>query len=118
MNSVTYYPLTPSQMGMFLSRKYTIHKSVINVPTSIIVHEAMDMDILEESVKEAIQRWDSFGIRLIKEGKMAKQYFGDREVESIKRLDFTNKSREEMRTAFAKLVAKKMENYYKHIERI
>ncbi|NLB20583.1 MAG: hypothetical protein GX829_07130 [Clostridium sp.] len=111
MESKTYYPLSPGQLAIFYSRKYAIRKSVINIPTSLIIHESMDLDILEKAMKEAINRWDSFGIRLVKEGKIAKQFFGKREVESIERLDFTNKSREEMESALKKLGSKKLEIY-------
>ncbi len=118
MEGRMYYPLTPSQQSLFFSRKYSIHKSIINVPTSMIIHEALNMDVLEEATGEAIRRWDSFGIRLIKEGGLAKQFFGEREVESIKRLDFSHKTREEMESSFKKLGGKKLEVYNKPMARI
>lgn len=118
MGTRMYYPLTPGQMVIFFSRKYSIRKSVINVPSSVIVHETLDLDVLEESVEEAVSRWDSFGIRLTKEGSMAKQFFGEREVDSIKRLDFSYKTREEMESTFKKLGAKKFEIYNKPMARI
>lgn len=118
MNGKVLYPLTFSQLSLFLSRKFSMRKSIINVPTSMIIHEVMSMDILEESVKEAIKRWDSFGIRLIKEGSSAKQYFGEREVESILRLDFSNKSREVMEATFKELGSKKLDVYNKPMARI
>lgn len=118
MESRTYYPLTPSQMAMFFARKYALKKSVVNIPTSMIVHDKLDLDVLEEAALEAIQRWDSFGIRLIKDGQAAKQYFTTPEVESIERLDFTGKSREEMEETFEKLGSKKLEAYDKPMARI
>ena len=105
-------------MAIFYSRKYAIKKSVINIPTSLIVHESLDMDVLEEAMKEAIKRWDSFGIRLTKEGDMAKQYFTEREVETIKRLDFSNKTREEMEDSFKKIGSKKLDIYNKPMARM
>ncbi|HCW73930.1 MAG TPA: hypothetical protein DHM90_09180, partial [Clostridiaceae bacterium] len=108
MEERTFYPLTPSQLSIFLSRKYSMHKSIINIPTSLIVKEALDLDVLEEAVRKGVQRWDSFAIRLVKD-KEPKQYFGKREAECIERLDFTGKSREIMEKTFLKLGAKKLE---------
>lgn len=118
METKMYYPLSPSQLAIFYSRKYAIRKSVINIPTSLIIHESMDLDILEDAMKEAIKRWDSFGIRLVKEGKVAKQFFGEREVESIERLDFTGKTREEMVSTFKKLGGQKLEIYERPMARM
>ncbi|NLB21572.1 MAG: hypothetical protein GX829_12320 [Clostridium sp.] len=118
METKTYYQLTPSQIVMFYTRKFSRKKSVVNVPTSIIVHDSLDLDVLENAVKQAIQRWDAFGIRMIKEGGMAKQYFGENEVESIVRLDFSNKTREEMEFTFAKLSVKKLGVYNSPMARI
>lgn len=111
MEDRTYYPLTPSQMSIFLSRKYSMHKSIVNIPTSLIIREEMDMDLLEEAVRRGIERWDSFGLRILKEKPQPKQYFGERAAESIERLDFTGKTREEMERAFLKLGQKKLEIY-------
>lgn len=111
MEDRTYYPITPSQYTIFLSRKYSMHKSIINIPTSLIIREEMDTDILEDAVRQAIKRWDSFGIRLVKDRESPKQYFTDPEVESIERLDFTGKTREAMERTFAKLGSKKLEIY-------
>lgn len=110
MEERTFYPLTPSQLSIFLSRKYSMHKSIINIPTSLVVKEALDTDVLEEAVRKTILRWDSFGIRLVRD-KEPKQYFGQREAECIERLDFTGKSKETMEKTFLKLGAKKLEIY-------
>ena len=112
MEEHTYYPLTPSQMSIFLARKYSVHKSIINVPTSLIIKEEMDTELLEEAVRKGIERWDSFGIRILKEKPAPKQYFSEkREAESIEKLDFTGKSREDMERTFLKLASKKLEIY-------
>ena len=96
MEERKYYPLNSSQEALFLSRKYSIYKSIINIPTSLIIHEAIDLNILEKAVNESILRWDSFGIRLTKKDKVIKQYFTQRAVERIERLDFTDTTREVM----------------------
>ena len=111
MEDRIYYPLTPSQMAIFLSRKYSMHKSIVNIPTSLIIREEMDQDLLEEAVRRGIKRWDSFGLRILKEKPQPKQYFGERAAESVERLDFTGKTREEMERTFLKLGQKKLEIY-------
>lgn len=110
MEDRTYYPLTPSQLSIFLSRKYSVHKSIINIPTSLIIKEEMDTDLLEEAVRKGIERWDSFAIRILKEKPAPKQYFSEnREAETIERLDFTGKTREDMERTFLRLASKKLE---------
>lgn len=118
MEDRTYYPLTSSQHTLFLARKFSIHKSITNVPTSIIVKQPLDPDLLEDAVNQAIQRWDVFGLRLVKDGNQQKQYFGKREVELIERLDFTGKTREEMENKFDKLGSKKLDVYDAPLARI
>lgn len=111
MEDRTYYPLTPSQQAIFLSRKYSMHKSIINIPTSLIVKEELDPEVLEEAVRRGIERWDSFGLRLTKDKENAKQYFGKREGETIERLDFTGKTRTDMEKTFLRLGSKKLDVY-------
>ncbi len=118
MSEKVFYPLSNSQSTLFLSRKFSLNKSIINVPTSLIVHESLNMDILEAATVEAIKRWDSFGTRLVKEGSVAKQYFTLREVESISRLDFSGKTRDEMESTFKKLGSKKLGVYNTPMARI
>ncbi len=114
----SFYSLTSGQLAIFYSRKYAIKKSVINIPTSIIIHEVMDMKVLEEAAKEAILRWDSFGIRLTKDGETAKQFFAKNEVEILKILNFTGKTKEDMEATFKKLGSKKLEIYNKPMARL
>lgn len=111
MEGRIYYPITPSQHTIFLSRKYSMHKSIINIPTSIIIKKEMDMDLLEEALRMAIERWDCFGLRLVKDKESPKQYFAERKVESIERLNFSGKTRETMERAFLRLGTQKMEIY-------
>jgi hypothetical protein len=118
MEERIYYPLTSSQHTLFLARKYSIHKSITNVPTSIIVKDDLDLDLLEDAVRKAITRWDVFGLRLVKEGSQQKQYFGEREVEYIGQLDFTGKTREEMTKKLEKLGSKKLDVYEAPLARI
>ncbi len=49
---------------------------------------ALDLDLLEDAVRMAVGRWDSFGIRIVKKGKQWQQYFAEPALISLKREDF------------------------------
>jgi hypothetical protein len=92
----TLYPLTPSQGLTVMNRQWCIHRNVVNIPTSIIVDASLDLDLLEEAVRLAVGRWDSFGIRIIKNGKQWQQYFAEPALISLKRKDFQGQHQAEM----------------------
>jgi hypothetical protein len=96
----TLYALTPSQGLTVMNRTWCIHRNVVNIPTSIVVNAALDLDVLEKAVRLAVGRWDSFGIRIIKKGKQWQQYFADPGLISLKRFDFRGRSRAEMEESF------------------
>ena len=96
----TLYPLTPSQGLTVMNRTWCIHRNVINIPTSVIVDAALDLDLLEQSVRLAVGRWDSFGIRIVKQGRQWQQYFADPALISLKRKDFQGQTRAEMEEFF------------------
>lgn len=96
----TLYALTPSQGLTVMNRTWCIHRNVVNIPTSIIVDAALDLDVLENAVRLAVGRWDSFGIRIIKKGKEWQQYFAEPALISLKRKDFRGRTRAEMEEFF------------------
>jgi hypothetical protein len=96
----TLYALTPSQGLTVMNRTWCIHRNVVNIPTSIIVDAALDLDLLENAVRQAVGRWDSFGIRIIKKGKVWQQYFDDPALISLRRKDFRGRTRSEMEEFF------------------
>lgn len=96
----TLYALTPSQGLTVLNRTWCIHRNVINIPTSIIVDAALDLGLLENAVRLAVGRWDSFGIRIIKKGRQWQQYFAEPALISLKRKDFRGRTRAEMEKFF------------------
>ena len=96
----TLYTLTPSQGLTVMNRTWCIHRNVVNIPTSIIVDASLDLDLLENSVRIAVGRWDSFGIRIVKNGKEWKQYFAEPDLISLKRKDFRGQTRAEMEKFF------------------
>jgi hypothetical protein len=96
----TLYALTPSQGLTVMNRTWCIHRNVVNIPTSIIVDAALDLDVLENAVRLAVGRWDSFGIRIIKKGRQWQQYFAEPALISLKRKDFRGRTRAEMEKFF------------------
>ena len=102
----TLYALTPSQGLTVMNRQWCIHRNVVNIPTSIIVDAPLDLDILENAVRLAVGRWDSFGIRIIKEGKHWQQYFAEPALISLKRKEFRGGSLAEMEAFFHREASK------------
>lgn len=71
----TLYDLTPAQNLIFAQKQATFKQACMNIPISLIIKQKLDMNLLEESLKKTIQRWDSFGIRIIQPEKgVYKQY--------------------------------------------
>jgi hypothetical protein len=102
----TLYALTPSQGLTVMNRTWCIHRNVINIPTSIIVDAALDLDLLEKAVRVAVGRWDSFGIRIVKKGKQWQQYFDEPALISLKREDFRGRRLVEMEEFFHREASK------------
>lgn len=82
------YELTPSQELSLLNRHWTLHKSIINIATSVRVHAHLDRGLLEAAVRLCVQRWDSFGIRFVKRGGTYRQHFGERSCLYVEQLQF------------------------------
>lgn len=99
-----FYDLTPSQELSVLNRRWSVHKSVVNVATSFIVEEELHLPLFEEAVRRSIQRWDAFGLRFVKAGGRVTQYFGARDCLSLRREHFH--SREDMERRFGALASK------------
>lgn len=69
------YPLTPSQQTMYFMIKYSLHKQVIQVPTSFSVGEKLDFRLLARALNVEIARNDCMRLRFVKENGDIKQYF-------------------------------------------
>lgn len=96
------YLLTPSQETLLLARKFSVHKSVTNFATSVIVKGVLDIPTLEKAILIGIGRWDSFGLRLEKHHREIRQYFGKQACEEIIRKDFSRKTSEQVEAFFHK----------------
>lgn len=96
------YELTPSQQLTIMNRQFAIKRSIVNIPTSIIVEEDLDLGLLEVALRLAVQRWDMFGLRVFKVGKQWRQYFGERDVLCLRRVDFRGRKTSQMNRFFAR----------------
>lgn len=95
------YALIPSQDTMYLMQKYTLHKQIIQIPTSFMVDMDVDFDTLTKALNIEIERNDSLRLRFKKDGKKITQYFLDSyKIDSVKILSF--KTEEEQNAFFAK----------------
>ncbi len=100
------YPLTPSQRSIFLAWKYSLLKQVMNIPTSVFIDAPLDLKILRQATEIAIQRNDSFAIRITESGKDHMQYFAEPAVVELDIVDFTGKTVDAMEKYFYKVGAK------------
>ncbi len=69
------YDLIPSQESMYLMIKYSIHKQVLQIPTSVTVKADIDFSVLKKAFNIELSRNDSLRLRFIKVDKTVKQYF-------------------------------------------
>lgn len=87
-----YYDLTPAQQLSFLNRRWTVHKNIVNIPTSVQVDQDLDLDVLERAVRLCVGRWDAFGLRFVKHGLAYQQYFGERDCLYVERAEFRDQA--------------------------
>lgn len=96
-----FYDLIPSQDTMYLMQKYTLHKQIIQIPTSFMVDMDVDFNMLTKALNIEIERNDSMRLRFKKDGKKIRQYFLDSyKIDSVKVLSF--KTEEEQNKFFEK----------------
>lgn len=60
---------------MYFMIKYSLHKQVIQVPTSFAVEEELDFKVLARALNIEIARNDCLRLRFVKDGGEIKQYF-------------------------------------------
>ena len=111
MESRKTYPLSTGQRLIFLAQKFTVHKQLMNIPTSCFLNEPLDPPLLKAAVEEAVRRNDSFGLRITKQGKEVVQYFTEPALLSLETLDFRGRTPDEMARFFSADGAKKMKLY-------
>lgn len=113
-----YYDLTSAQMILFFSQKYTIHKQVNNICTSVLTDMELDFDILKKAIEKAYERNDSFRVRIVEVDKVMKQYFGEYEKPSIQCLDFRGRTQDEMENTLYRIARKPVTVFGTQMSRI
>jgi hypothetical protein len=89
-----------------MNRQWCIHRNVVNIPTSIVVEASWDLALLENAVRLAVGRWDSFGLRMVRDGREWRQYFAEPALLSLERKDFRGSTQAEMDRFFTAQGAK------------
>ena len=102
------YDLSPAQgVIMFVLMLSKGKSHIMNIPTSILIDDEMDFDILKEAIALEVERNDALRIRFIKEGKEAKQYFKEKEEDvQVGFLDFSGQTAEAQERALKELAGK------------
>jgi len=118
MEEPKLYPLTSAQLLNFMSWRYTFHKQIMNIPSSIFVDAPMDLEVLKKAAEEAVGRNDSFGIRVTKRGKETMQYFTDRKALVIEIIDFSGQTDAKMNEFFHRTGRKMIPVYDRPLAKI
>lgn len=86
------YDLIPSQITMYMMVKFSLHKNLVQVPTSFAVDHDIDFALLKKAFNLEIERNDSLRLRFVKQGKTIKQYFlPEYHMDEIPYMHFSNK---------------------------
>lgn len=105
-----YYDLTSYQKVMYFALKYSPRKSIINIGASLWFEENIDTKLLEEAIYLAISRMDAMNLRLVKIGKVEKQYFSKEKPGKIQEVDCRNMTKEEVIKKMDKWTATSMKH--------
>lgn len=71
----TLYDIIPSQDGMYLMHKFSLHKQMAQIPTSFIIKAELDFEVLQKALNIVIERNDCLRLAFTKKGGKLKQYF-------------------------------------------
>lgn len=95
-NRSELYPLIPSQQTMYFMIKYSLHKQVIQVPTSFSLEGEIDFRLLARALNIEIARNDCLRLRFVKENGEIKQYFlRDVKLDGVRRFTFKNEAEQQ-----------------------
>ena len=114
----TVYNVIPSQQTMWLMIKYSPHKNVLQIPTSVTLGQNIDFGVLTKALNIEIERNDCMRLRFFKEKGDLKQYFlPEYKVDFVPVKSFKT---EEEQNEYFNMKAKKAVNFLKgenfHIE--
>jgi len=114
----TYYDLSSAQNLLSLQQRYNLHRQCNNICTSIFFDKKLDFVILKKAVEIAYERNDALRVRIVKKGKIERQYWAESGLQRIELLDFTGKSSETMENRFSKIAKKRITYYDKPLSKV
>lgn len=95
-NEQVYYDLIPSQNSMYYMFKFSLHKNVMQIPTSITVDTKLDETVMKRAMEIEVQRNDCLRLRFKRTGDSIKQYFlSSVPVKEIPVVSFSSKEEED-----------------------
>ena len=90
------YKLIPSQNTMWLMLKYSLHKNVLQIPSSITLGTNLDFGLLTKALNIEIARNDCMRLRFRKNGDDVEQYFiPEYRVENVPVMRFRTEEEQE-----------------------
>ena len=92
------YDLIPSQNSMYYMFKFSLHKNVMQIPTSVKTDIKLDSEALQRAMEIETERNDSLRLRFKRTGDTIKQYFLPRA--QMKEVPFVTFSSQEEEEAF------------------
>lgn len=91
-----YYPLTTAQQIMYVSQKYSLKKSIVDICTMLHFDCELDENLLLQAIHMAMLRNESSRVRLHKVGKEIRQYISDQAPEAVIVMDYSDRTEEEL----------------------
>lgn len=69
------YDIIPSQETMYLMIKFSLHKSLVQIPTSFTIDKEYDFDLMKKAIEIEFQRNDALRLEFFKIDGKVKQHF-------------------------------------------
>ena len=89
------YDIIPSQDCMYLMHKFSVHKQMAQIPTSLTLKADLDLDTLKKAFNIMIERHDCLRLAFIKKNGKLKQYFRDSYTYEVPLKYFRSRSEQE-----------------------
>lgn len=95
-SSITYYPLTHPQKGIWYTEKIYPGTSIGNIAGTLRIKGKIDYELLEKAINIFIEKNDAMRLRIVEENGEPKQYVSEYTYRKIDFYDFSDKGIEEL----------------------
>lgn len=85
-----YYPLTIPQESIWDIEKFYRDSSYANIAMTVIIHERVDLDLLEEAINIILQQHEGLRLRIEEHEAKPRQYVSNFSKQGLERLDFSS----------------------------